>query len=81
MTKYGVSSHAREMMRERRIEEKWVRLTLENPDHSQKKNDGTVHYVKAIGECEGRFLRVVVNPAKRKVVTLFFDRAFKRRKR
>ena len=43
-------------------------------------DDGTVHYIKAIDQYEGRFLRVVVNPdvSPQRIVTVFFDRRIRR---
>jgi len=76
MMDYLFSEHAREMMRERNIEESWVSLAMENPDIKEVKEDGSVHYIKAIEEYGRRYLRVVVNPQQRphRIITLFFDR-------
>ncbi|MBC7093540.1 hypothetical protein H5T53_06010 [Candidatus Bipolaricaulota bacterium] len=54
---------------------------MESPDRKEPKTDGTVHYIKAIMEYGGRYLRVVVNPNIRppKIVTVFFDRWLGRR--
>ena len=53
MIDYEVSEHAYEMLRERNIEEAWVKLAVENPDTKEAKDDGTVHYVRAIEEIWG----------------------------
>ncbi len=77
--KYDMSSHAHDMMNERQIPEEWVKNTLDLPDCIEKKEDGTIHYIKNIVEYRGRFLRVVVNPIKvPRVITLFFDRRLKK---
>ncbi|MFQ5895471.1 MAG: DUF4258 domain-containing protein [Nitrospinota bacterium] len=70
------SQHARDMLKERNIREAWVRLAVENPEKREPKEDGTVHYIRSIGEHGGRCLRVVVNPAVQppRILTLFFDR-------
>jgi Domain of unknown function (DUF4258) len=70
------SKHARDVMQERKIPEEWVRGTVDAPDRTDTATDGTAHYIKAIPEHGGRFLRVVVNPAvtPQRVVTVFFDR-------
>ncbi len=70
------SKHARDVMRERNIPQAWVRRTTDAPDRADAAADGTRHYIKAIPEHGGRFLRVVVNPAftPQRVVTVFFDR-------
>jgi hypothetical protein len=49
--------------------------------YSEEKENGTTHYIRAISEHGGRFLRVIANPINLQVVTLFFDRKLKRRQR
>jgi len=70
------SLHARDMLRERKIAEEWVWRAIQQADHSETASDGTTHYIKAIPEFGGRFLRVVVNVQRTPqcVVTVFFDR-------
>lgn len=50
------------------------------PDCTEVGANGNVHYIRAIPERDGRFLRVIVNhhvePAR--VVTVFFDRRLRR---
>ena len=45
MVEYNISGHARDMMNERQIAEHWVEETLYNPDYSEEKEDGTIHYL------------------------------------
>ena len=80
MIDYRFSEHAYDMLRERNIQEAWVKSAIENPDKKETMPDGTVHYVKRIKEFEDRYLRVVVNPKvePKKIVTLFFDQRLKR---
>ena len=80
MISYQLSSHAGDMMRERDIRELWIRMTFETPDMTEQKLDGTIHYIRAIKENGGRYLRVIVNPAfdPALVVTMFFDRGLGR---
>ena len=70
------SKHAQAVMRERRIPEEWALRAIATPDRTDTPGDGTIHYIKAIPEHGGRFLRVVVNPGvvPQRVVTAFFDR-------
>lgn len=70
------SKHARDVMGERHIPEEWVLRAIAAPDRIDSRADGTAHYIKAIPEHGGRFLRVVVNPGvvPQRVVTAFFDR-------
>ena len=44
------------------------------------KRDGTIHYIRAIEQYGGRYLRVVVNPddSPKRIVTVFFDRRLRR---
>ncbi|MEW5804659.1 MAG: DUF4258 domain-containing protein [bacterium] len=62
MKKYVFSDHAYDMLKERNIKESWVESTMEDPEKREIKDDGTVHFIKAIKERGGRCLRVVVNP-------------------
>ncbi len=56
--------------------------TVRTPDRCEESTEGTTHYIKAISEQEGRFLRVVVNTHVRpnQIVTLFFDRRLGRQR-
>ena len=76
MAEFELSAHARDMLLERRIEEGWVRRTIQTPRGRSKGVDGNVHYTKPIRERQGRQLHVVVNPtvSPQRIVTVFFDR-------
>ena len=73
-------SHARDMLQERNITEEWVWRTINSADRTEEGADNNTHYMKAIPEHGGRFLRVVLNPhvTPRCVVTVFFDRRLRR---
>lgn len=60
VSEYEFSEHAYDMLRERNIEEVWVRLLIEEPERKELKDDGTVHHIRAIEQYGGRYLRVVV---------------------
>ncbi len=64
------------MMRERLIQEDWVKGTVQNPDMTELKRNDEKHYVKQIPQNQGKFLRVIVNPEvlPPRVITVFFDR-------
>jgi hypothetical protein len=68
--------HAKNMMRERLIQEDWVASTVQNPDKTELKRNDEKHYVKQIPQNQGKFLRVIVNPSVMppRVITVFFDR-------
>ena len=76
------SSHAKDMLSERKISEEWVWRTVNSPDSKKTGADSNTHYTKAIEEREGRILHVIVNPniEPNRVVTVFFDRRLKRKK-
>ena len=80
MLEYEFSEHAYDMLRERNIQEAWVKLAMENPEQKELKNDGMVNYIRSIEQYGGRYLRVVVNPAVKpqRIVTVFFDRRIRR---
>lgn len=80
MNEYEFSEHAYDMLRERNIQEFWVKLRIENPEKKEPKDDGTVHYIRAIEQHGGRYLRVVVNLDVKppRIVTFFFDRRIRR---
>lgn len=75
-TKYELSEHARDMLKERGIKETWVKTVIEEYEKRVFMEDGTVHYIRSIEQHGGRYLRVVVNPdvIPQRVVTVFFDR-------
>jgi len=47
---FEYSSHARDMLAERQIDEKWVDAALEAPERTESRDDKTTHYLKSIGE-------------------------------
>ncbi|MBI1956766.1 MAG: DUF4258 domain-containing protein [Acidobacteria bacterium] len=75
------SRHAREMLKERAIQEEWVLETLQSPDRYEKGPGGQSYYIKSIPEYGNRFLRVVVNRnvSPNRIVTVFFDRRLGRK--
>ena len=75
------SQHARDVLKERGIGEDWVIRAIRDPDRSQVSEAGERHYIKAIPEFGGRFLRVVLNQtaSPNRVVTAFFDRRLGRK--
>ncbi len=68
-----------ERLSERRIPEAVIRRAVEFPHRVQRRPDGTVHYIRAFREYGGRYLRVVANPQRRRLVSAFWDRRLGRR--
>ena len=67
---------------ERNIHKEWIFKTIAEPDYTEEGlEDDNIHYIRAISEYGGRFLRVVINPNvfPERIVTVFFDRRLKRR--
>lgn len=73
---YCLSGHAEVMRKERAILSEWIDITIKEPNLTELREDGTMHYIRSIPEKGGRFLRVVVNTSLEppRIITLFFDR-------
>ena len=80
--RFEFSKHALDVIQERNIPEEWIFRTIDKPDYTEEGLDNNMHYIKAISEYGGRFLRVVINPNvfPERIVTVFFDCRFKRRR-
>ncbi len=82
MPEFEISSHAKDMLTERKIFEEWLWRAIDAPDRTETGADNNMHYIKAIAERDNRFLRVVVNSHVEpyRIVTVFFDRRLRRKK-
>ena len=82
MINFEFTKHAKDMLIEREIPEKWIFDCIDKPETEYWENNNTVHYVKAIEDFDNRLLRVVVNPftTPKKIITFFFDRRLKEKK-
>ena len=81
MSNIELTSHARDMLQERKIPEEWVWRTIQTPDDKKwHVEDDHVHYTKSTRERDGRILRVVVdqNAHPHHIVTVFFDRRLRK---
>lgn len=76
MPDFELSTHTKDMLKERNIAEQWVWRTINTPDRKHRGDDGNMHYTKTIRERDDRVLRVVVNADVQPnlIVTVFFDR-------
>lgn len=83
MSEIELSTHAKEMLKERNILEAWVWRTINTPDKKRRGADYNMHYTKAIKEYGGRILHIVVNQdvQPNRIVTAFFDRRLGKRGR
>ncbi len=76
---YRFTGHALRNLQERPyIKPEWIEMTLKAPDFKEVFSPWEVHFIKQIPEYGERFLRVVINPQKRTLITYFFDRRLKR---
>ena len=78
MTDYVLTEHARTVLSERSIDEKWVARVLRHPEREEpdREDPELRHALGQIPEHDGRVLRVVYNASTQpvRVVTAFFDR-------
>ena len=77
---YRASLHFLANLQTKRQEIKleWIERTLENPDHQETVSPFEKRLWKRIPEFGNRYLRVVVNPVNKVIITAFFDRGFKK---
>ena len=77
---YRLSLHASDVLKTSRkgIKYEWVERTIVDPDMVEEISEKEVRLWKRFPEVGGRFLRVVVNPQDKIIVTVFFDRGIKR---
>jgi hypothetical protein len=79
---FDLTSHARAVLAERRIDLAWVGRVLASPERTEPdRGDPSLrHALGPIRERDGRVLRVVYDPAVSpiRVVTAFFDRRERR---
>lgn len=57
----------------------WIEDSVENYALTVKVNNEERHYFKKIEEASERCLKVVVNPIKLTIVTVYFDRNMRKR--
>jgi hypothetical protein len=58
------------------IQVEWIRHVVEHPVRAVIQADGRIRRWAAIGEMQGRYLRVVLLPDGETVHNAFFDRSF-----
>lgn len=78
---YELSNHAAKRMQERKIEERWVELTLVEPDRDEQDpiDPQARHALKRIAEMDNRVLRVVYNEttSPKRIISVYFDRGMR----
>jgi len=59
------------------IQDSWIELVVNKPEHEQIQEDGRIRRWARIAEAGGRYLRVVLLSDGETVHNAFFDRSFK----
>jgi hypothetical protein len=77
--KYRYSIHAQEVMENRNIKAEWVETVLSAPSVKKSVSKDEVHFYGQINDYEARCLKVVANPEKKVIVTVYFDRGMRKR--
>lgn len=77
--KYKLTKHTIDVVENRRIKMEWIEDSVENYALTVKVNNEEHHYFKKIEEASERCLKVVVNPIKLTIVTVYFDRNMRKR--
>ena len=77
---YGMSYRASVVLKTARkeISCQWIKRTIEDPDVVEEISEREVRLWKRFPEAGERFLRVVVNPQDKIIITVFFDRGIRR---
>ena len=76
-----LTQHARNMLRQRGIDEAWVERTVQDPEATEQDriDPALEHCVRRIPECGNRVLRVIADRSvtPNRIVAAFFDRGVK----
>ena len=75
---YKLSHHAKRRLHARQeIKIEWIEKTIQNPLFFKEMSSDEWHFYKNIEEFNNKVLKVVVNPKKEIIITVFFDRRIK----
>jgi hypothetical protein len=76
---WKLSRHARDVITRREIAESWIEGVLRSPTIRRAVGPEEVHLFGTIEEMENRCLKVVLNPGKNLIITVYFDRKMRKR--
>jgi len=79
MMQYRLSQHAKDVIAYRDIREGWIEQVLTAPSLTEKIAENEICYFAQIKAYGNRCLKVVCNPQKMLIVTVYFDRGMKKR--
>ena len=77
--KFKLSRHAKDVMENRNILEKWLYAILDNPSVTINVAEDEIHMYGIVYAYNERCLKIVVNPLTYVVVTTYFDRQMKKK--
>ncbi len=79
MMQYHLSQHAQDVIENRNIKGVWIDQVLNTPSLIEKVAENEVCYFAQIESFENRCLKVVYNPQKKLVITVYFDRGMRKK--
>jgi predicted nucleic acid-binding protein len=77
---FAFSEHLKKRMIERQIKKHWILQTIEHPGKSDIIAGDEIHFYKNNSKFDGKWLKVVVNPETKVIVTAYFDRKMLKKK-
>jgi hypothetical protein len=72
------SEHLIKRMDERSIKKQWILSTIESPDKTVVITEDELHCFKKDTDFNNKWLKVVINPQTKIIVTAYFDRKMKK---
>ena len=80
MIEYSYSLHALMRIKKREIKSEWIENTINSPDEIvYLEGTEVVCFLGIINDCNKKCLKVVVNIISKTIITIHFDRKWKRR--
>jgi hypothetical protein len=73
------SKHSLDVIAKREIKKEWIKEALENPSRIDKINLDEVHFYAKIIQNDNRCLKIVLNPLKNLIITVYFDRNMRKK--
>ena len=77
--KYRLSIHAEDMITHRNIKLEWIESVLSSPALMVEQSESEKHFFGTIEAYNQRCLKVVVNPIKGLIITVYFDRQMRKK--
>jgi hypothetical protein len=74
-----LSQYAKDVISQRDIKLEWINDTLQNPSVRIEVSPDEFTFYKTIDEYDARCLKVVFNPIKKLIITVYFDRGMRKK--